>query len=85
MYNISYTEEEEEEEEEELGGQLYGRKGDEIEVWYIDPNLVNVANQISPLICLVQYRTLDLSIIQKDYIYDDHYIGPWSMSRSLTR
>jgi hypothetical protein len=50
-------------------------------VGYIDPDPVNVANRISPLIRLVQYRTQDLGIIQKDYTYDDHYIRPTSLSQ----
>jgi hypothetical protein len=73
---MSHTEEEEEEREDT--GRPYGREGDEMEVGYVDPDPVNVANRISPLIRLVQYRTLDLDIIQKDHTYDDHYIPPWS-------
>ena len=71
---MSHTEEEEEEREE--SGRPYGREGDEMEVGYVDPDPVNVANRISPLIRLVQYRTLDPGIIQKYHTYDDHYIRP---------
>ena len=70
---MSHTEEEERERSE---GQLYGREGHEMEVGYIDPDPVNVANRISPLIRLVQYKTLDLGIIQNDHTYVDYYIGP---------
>ena len=73
---MSHTEGEKERERSER--QPCGREGDEMEVGYIDPDPVNVANRISPLIRLVQYRTLDLGIIQKDHIYDDHYIRPKS-------
>ena len=47
-----------------------------MEVGYIDPDPVNVSNRISLPIRLVQYRTLDLGIIQKDHTYDDHHIRP---------